>query len=161
MRKLWGNWIEDLEVHCCGGMRTFPTRRRFSLEWDLGVRMVEKNYRGFRRVSVSGWWGFGFHCGRKQYLQKDCLWGFLFPVRPCNRPSGTDNLCLLVSQPPAHTVTCALSIQAVPAAARFYPVILHIIPCSSSCTFWPHTGERKKKQEKVYCSNTVRNVRWR
>lgn len=72
--------------------------------------------------------------GNSTYKKTDCG-VFFFPSAPAIVPSGTDNLCLLVSQPPAHTVTCALSIQVVPAAARFYPVILHIIPCSSSCTF--------------------------
>lgn len=136
-RKDMEDWIEDLEVQF--GVVVVSRRSWFSLTGgDLGVRMAEMDYGGLERFQIQLDEGLDFICGRKQDREEDWLWGFSFPASPGNLPCRAGNLCLLLSRSPCtHSLLCPL----------------HIIPCSSSCTFRPPTvegvggwGKRERKR---------------
>lgn len=135
-RKDMEDWIEDLEVQF--GVVVVSRRSWFSLTGgDLGVRMAEMDYGGLERFQIQLDEGLDFICGRKQDREEDWLWGFSFPASPGNLPCRAGNLCLLLSRSPCtHSLLCPL----------------HIIPCSSSCTFRPPTvegvGEEREKESR-------------
>lgn len=110
--------------------------------------MVKKNYGALEGFQFQVDETLDFICGRKQYLEKDGLWGFLSLTALAVFPAGPPVSAPVVTSP-LHTR--ALPTPAVPAGARLYLVILHITPCSSSAhVLTTNRGEKKRRTKGVW-----------
>lgn len=86
----------------------------------------------------------------KETVSRKRLWGFLFPVCPCNLPR-TDNLCLLLSQPPCTHGHLCPSHPSCPCRHSLLP--RHSPP--NSLLILPHvlatnSGEKKRRMKGVW-----------